>query len=136
ACRRGPRGGLVSRARSWRDRGASVEAARRRRGSARVARERGAASRRRPGRPAGGPCPPRREGTLMRFLVVGAGSIGTRHARNLLALGHEVAGWDASPHRIGRARAEMPGFVAAAGLGGGGGRRADAGAVWSGAAAP
>lgn len=52
----------------------------------------------------------------MRFLVVGAGSIGTRHARNLLALGHEVAGWDASPHRIERARAEIPGFVGAAGL--------------------
>src|SRR5262245_60424649 len=28
----------------------------------------------------------------MKFLVIGLGSIGTRHARNLLALGHEVYG--------------------------------------------
>src|SRR5262249_57141983 len=53
---------------------------------------------------------------LMRFLGVGAGWIGTRQARTLLALGHEVAGWDASPHRIERARAEIPGFVGTAGL--------------------
>jgi predicted dehydrogenase len=35
----------------------------------------------------------------MRFLVVGAGSIGTRHARNLVALGHAVCAWDADPGR-------------------------------------
>ncbi len=30
----------------------------------------------------------------MRFLVIGLGSIGTRHAQNLSALGHEVLGYD------------------------------------------
>jgi predicted dehydrogenase len=52
----------------------------------------------------------------MRFFVVGTGSIGTRHARNLLALGHAVSGWDARPDRLGEARRSVPGIVAAAGL--------------------
>lgn len=53
----------------------------------------------------------------MRFLVVGTGSIGTRHARNLLALGHEVSGWDARLERLDEARRAAPGLIAAAGLG-------------------
>ena len=52
----------------------------------------------------------------MRFLVVGTGSIGTRHARNLLALGHEVSGWDALPERIDLALRTVPGLIAAEGL--------------------
>ena len=36
----------------------------------------------------------------MRFLVVGAGSIGQRHGRNLAALGHAVLAWDADPERL------------------------------------
>ena len=35
----------------------------------------------------------------MRFLVIGAGSIGQRHARNLRALGHDVLAFDADPRR-------------------------------------
>jgi predicted dehydrogenase len=35
----------------------------------------------------------------MRFLVIGTGSIGTRHCRNLVALGHPVLAWDADPGR-------------------------------------
>ena len=35
----------------------------------------------------------------MRFLVIGAGSIGTRHCRNLVSLGHSVLAWDADPGR-------------------------------------
>src|SRR5215468_1655493 len=30
----------------------------------------------------------------MKFLVIGLGSIGSRHAKNLIALGHEVVGYD------------------------------------------
>ena len=41
----------------------------------------------------------------MRFLVVGAGSIGTCHARNLAALGHAVSVWDIEPARLGEASA-------------------------------
>jgi predicted dehydrogenase len=52
----------------------------------------------------------------MRFLVVGTGSIGRRHARNLLALGHEVSGWDASSRRLDETRRAIPGFVAATGM--------------------
>jgi len=52
----------------------------------------------------------------MRFLVVGTGSIGTRHARNLLALGHEVSGWDALPEQLDLALRTVPGLIAAAGL--------------------
>ncbi len=40
----------------------------------------------------------------MRFLVLGAGSIGQRHCRNLAALGHEVLAWDVDPARL----AEVP----------------------------
>jgi predicted dehydrogenase len=38
--------------------------------------------------------------TPMRFLVVGTGSVGTRHCRNLAALGHAVMAWDADPARL------------------------------------
>ena len=62
----------------------------------------------------------------MRFLVVGTGSIGTRHARNLLALGHEVSGWDASPRRLDETRRAIPGFVAATGFSAGLAGRPDA----------
>ena len=55
----------------------------------------------------------------MRLLIVGMGSIGTRHARNLLALGHTVSGWDASPRRLDETRRAIPGFVAATGMEGG-----------------
>ena len=58
----------------------------------------------------------------MRFLVVGVGSIGTRHCRNLAALGHEVSAWDADAGRLAQAVA-APGIAAApsleAGLGAG-----------------
>ena len=37
---------------------------------------------------------------VMRCLVVGTGSIGQRHCRNLRALGHEVLAWDADPARL------------------------------------
>ncbi len=36
----------------------------------------------------------------MRFLVVGTGSIGQRHCRNLAELGHEVVAWDADVARV------------------------------------
>ena len=52
----------------------------------------------------------------MRFLVVGTGSIGTRHARNLIAMGHEVSGWDAGGEQLDLARRAAPGLLAAAGL--------------------
>ena len=55
----------------------------------------------------------------MRFLVVGTGSIGTRHARNLLAMGHEVSGWDARAEQLDLVRRTSPGLLAAAGLGAG-----------------
>jgi len=51
----------------------------------------------------------------MRFLVVGAGSVGTRHCKNLVALGHEVAAWDADAERRAEAVA-LPGVAAAASL--------------------
>jgi predicted dehydrogenase len=53
----------------------------------------------------------------MRFLVVGTGSIGTRHARNLLGLGHEVLGWDAHPYRLDEARRAVPGLQPMIGIG-------------------
>jgi predicted dehydrogenase len=62
----------------------------------------------------------------MRFLVVGTGSIGTRHARNLLAMGHEVSGWDARAEQLDLARRAAPGLVAAAGLAPGLAARPDA----------
>lgn len=36
----------------------------------------------------------------MRFLVIGTGSIGARHCRNLAALGHEILAWDEDPLRL------------------------------------
>ena len=53
---------------------------------------------------------------MKHFLVVGTGSIGTRHARNLLAMGHEVIGWDAEAARLDEARRAAPGLRAATGL--------------------
>jgi predicted dehydrogenase len=45
----------------------------------------------------------------MRFVVLGAGSIGQRHLRNALALGHEVAAvFDPSPARLEEARGIVP----------------------------
>lgn len=37
----------------------------------------------------------------MRFLVIGLGSIGTRHAENLIAMGHEVVGHDINLEALG-----------------------------------
>lgn len=51
----------------------------------------------------------------MRFLVVGTGSIGTRHCRNLSALGHEVLAWDSDPVRL-REVEGLPGVKAALSL--------------------
>jgi predicted dehydrogenase len=51
----------------------------------------------------------------MRFLVIGAGSIGQRHCRNLVALGHEVLAWDTDPSRV-RATAAMLNVMPAASL--------------------
>ena len=51
----------------------------------------------------------------MRFLVVGTGSIGTRHCRNLAALGHQVSAWDADDGRL-AAAAALPGVTAAPSL--------------------
>jgi predicted dehydrogenase len=53
----------------------------------------------------------------MRFLVVGVGSIGSRHGRNLAALGHRVLVWDVDGDRL-RAAATWPGIEAAASLDG------------------
>ncbi|HYB44598.1 MAG TPA: Gfo/Idh/MocA family oxidoreductase, partial [Candidatus Methylomirabilis sp.] len=36
----------------------------------------------------------------MRFLVIGAGSVGQRHCRNLASLGQEVLVWDVDPARL------------------------------------
>jgi len=36
----------------------------------------------------------------MRFAVIGTGSIGTRHCRNLVSLGHAVLTWDADAGRL------------------------------------
>ena len=41
----------------------------------------------------------------MRFAVIGTGSIGQRHARNLVALGQEVVAWDPDPAQRARAAA-------------------------------
>jgi predicted dehydrogenase len=51
----------------------------------------------------------------MRCLVVGTGSIGQRHCRNLLALGHQVLAWDAAEERR-REAAGVPGVAVAATL--------------------
>lgn len=52
----------------------------------------------------------------MRFLVIGTGSIGQRHCKNLVALGHEVRAWDAEPARL-REAAATAGVSPAAGFG-------------------
>ena len=45
----------------------------------------------------------------MRFVILGAGSIGQRHLRNVVALGHDVAGvFDPSPARLQEARKIAP----------------------------
>src|SRR5712692_10842373 len=54
----------------------------------------------------------------MRFLVIGTGSIGQRHCRNLVALGHAVLAWDTDPGRVTEAGA-VPGVTAAGSLEGG-----------------
>ena len=46
----------------------------------------------------------------MRFLVVGTGSIGTRHCRNLVMLGHAVLAWDGDPARLAEI-ASVPGVA-------------------------
>ena len=51
----------------------------------------------------------------MRFLVVGWGSIGSRHGRNLAGLGHRVQVWDTDRDRL-REAATRPGIEAAASL--------------------
>ncbi len=49
----------------------------------------------------------------MRFLIIGAGSIGTRHSRNLIDLGHAVTLWDQDSARRDSARRELDVEVAA-----------------------
>jgi predicted dehydrogenase len=51
----------------------------------------------------------------MHFLVVGAGSIGSRHGRNLAGLGHRVRVWDIDPDRL-REATRLPGIEAATSL--------------------
>ena len=51
----------------------------------------------------------------MRFLVIGTGSIGQRHCRNLVALGHAVLAWDDDPGRIREVDA-IPGVTRAGSL--------------------
>jgi predicted dehydrogenase len=58
----------------------------------------------------------------MRFLVVGVGSIGARHCRNLVTLGHEALAWDADPARLAEAVATL-GIRAVSGLEAGLGER-------------
>ena len=52
----------------------------------------------------------------MRFLVVGAGSVGTRHSHNLAKLGHEVFVWDTDEGRLAQATS-LPRIRAAHNLG-------------------
>ena len=51
----------------------------------------------------------------MRFLTVGAGSIGSRHSRNLASLGHRVVVWDTDHDRL-REAAALPGIETAPSL--------------------
>ena len=44
---------------------------------------------------------------LMKFLVIGCGSIGRRHAKNLLSLGHKVIATDVSADGRKKAEAEL-----------------------------
>ena len=61
----------------------------------------------------------------MRFLVVGAGSIGSRHGRNLTGLGHRVHVWDVDRDRL-REAETLPGIEAATSLDDGLAERPDA----------
>ena len=51
----------------------------------------------------------------MRLFVIGTGSIGTRHCRNLVALGQDVTAWDADASRV-AGLADLHGVTAAANL--------------------
>jgi predicted dehydrogenase len=63
----------------------------------------------------------------MRFILIGAGSIGRRHMQNLLTLGHEVAAIaDANPQRLEELRAARPGAVCTTDAGKALAERADA----------
>ena len=61
----------------------------------------------------------------MRLLVVGTGSIGARHCRNLAALGQEVLAWDEDPARLAGVAA-LPGVKTTPALEAGLGARPDA----------
>lgn len=52
---------------------------------------------------------------MTRYLVIGTGSIGQRHCRNLVELGHEVLAWDVDPARLREAGA-APGVTTASSL--------------------
>ena len=61
----------------------------------------------------------------MRLLVIGTGSIGRRHCRNLASLGHQTLAWDADAGRL-RDVDEIPGVTPLSGLDQGLGARPDA----------
>ncbi len=61
---------------------------------------------------------------MTRFLVIGTGSIGQRHCRNLVALGQEVLAWDVDPARL-REAGLIPGVTPVATLEEGLGARPD-----------
>lgn len=61
----------------------------------------------------------------MRVAVVGTGSIGLRHCRNLVSLGHRVMAWDSDPARL-HAAAGIEGVTAVTGLDAALGARPDA----------
>ena len=46
--------------------------------------------------------------TPMRFLVVGTGSVGTRHCRNLVADRHAVMAWDTDPAHLDEVVSDAP----------------------------
>lgn len=52
---------------------------------------------------------------MTRFLVIGTGSVGQRHCRNLVSLGQEVLAWDVDPTRLSEATS-IPGVRAVASL--------------------
>lgn len=64
----------------------------------------------------------------MRTLVVGTGSIGLRHCRNLVALGHDVLAWDTDARRLAEAAA-LAGVLPVSSLDDGLDRRPDAAVV-------
>lgn len=61
----------------------------------------------------------------MRLLVIGTGSIGQRHCRNLASLGHHVQAWDADERRL-RDAGAIPGVTPLSSLDQGLGARPDA----------